>query len=82
MIQNKRSRKIHSMIKQYGYAQGARIAWLMIAPALFLFWLLFLWLAWSVPAPDTRLILLFITLLTWPLLLWGVLFIVLSTMRV
>lgn len=82
MIQNKKSRKIHSMIKQYGYAQGARIAWFMIAPALFLFWLLFLWLAWTVPAPDTRLILLFITLLMWPLLLWGVLFIVLSTMRV
>ncbi|HRQ37165.1 MAG TPA: hypothetical protein PLD25_04525 [Chloroflexota bacterium] len=70
------------MSKEYDYAQGARAVWFVLTPAIFLFWLFFLWLAWVDPGLPTRRFLLFISLLTWPLLLWGVLFLVLSTMRV
>ncbi|GIK54900.1 MAG: hypothetical protein BroJett015_05630 [Chloroflexota bacterium] len=70
------------MHKQYDYAQDGRVVWFILAPAVFLFWLFFLWLAWAKPAADTHGLLLVISLLTWPLLLWGVLFLVLSAMRV
>ncbi len=82
MPQNKRSRMIRHMNKEYGYAPGTRAVWFILAPALCLFWLFFLWLAWAEPRSDTRHIFLFISLLTCPLLIWGILSIVFSTMRV
>ncbi|NJN54134.1 MAG: hypothetical protein HC804_04875 [Anaerolineae bacterium] len=70
------------MIKEYQYAPSGRIIWLILTPALFAFWLLSLLLAWSTPHRDTIGLLLVVSLLIWPLLLWGILFLALSTMRV
>lgn len=82
MSQPQKSRKIGWMDRQYDYAQGGRVVWFILTPAVFLFWLFFLWLAWANPGADTRGFLLVISLLTWPLLFWGALFLVLSAMRV
>ncbi len=82
MSRHKKSRKIGWMHRQYDYAQGGRVVWFILTPAVFLFWLFFLWLAWANPGADTRGLLLVISLFTWPLLFWGALFLVLSAMRV
>ncbi len=82
MPQRQRSRKIRLMQQQYDYAQDSRIVWVILTPSLFLLWMFFLGLAWVSHASDARGILLVISLLTWPLLMWGILFLVLSAMRV
>lgn len=82
MSQRKRSRMIRRMIKEYRYTPGLRAVWLILTGGLFILWQLCLALVLSTPNRDTWGILFFMTLVTWPLMLWGVVLVLLSTMRV